>query len=148
MHNRPMGAWGTDPFDNDDAADFSASVRGTAGAEALADSCATTCSAVLTEDGVELGTAAEAIAAAVVVGVAAGADDALVSSPYGPGAGACRLLAQLPAAQFGALRALAATALDRIFDERDNEWYDEWQDSGELDDIRSVLEPVRAALRR
>lgn len=143
-----MGAWGTQPFDNDDAADFAGELRDAVDADAVGGICEGACHRILTDSPLELGQVAEAIAAAVIVGVAAGADEALVRTPYGPGPHAGELLATLPAVRLAALVSLASAALDRALDPRDNEWFDEWLDSGELDEVQAVLEPVRGALGR
>lgn len=143
-----MGAWGTGPFDNDDAADFSAELREVADADEANEVCSRAFRRVSTAGYPEVSEVSEAIAAAVVVAVAAGGNAELLVTPYGPGTRASGLLAQWPTAQFGLLKALASAALDRILDpEGENEWTELWQESGNLDEAQAALEPVRAALR-
>lgn len=143
-----MGAWGTGPFDNDDAADFSAELRDVADADEANEVCSTAFNRVSTASYPEISEVSEAIVAAVVVAVAAGGDADLLATPYGPGTRASGLLAKWPAAQFGLLKALASAALNRISNpEGDNEWTELWQESGNLDEAQAALEPIRAALR-
>jgi hypothetical protein len=143
-----MGAWGTGPFDNDDAADFSAELRDVADADEANEVCSRAFQRVSTASYPEISEVSEAIAAAVVVAVAAGGDADLLATPYGPGTRASGLLAQWPAEQFGLLKALASAALDRILDPGgENEWVELWQESGNLDEAQTALEPLRAALR-
>ena len=143
-----MGFWGKGPFDNDDAADFSAELRDVPTADEVGEICATSFRVVQDASYLEPVDAAEAIAAAVVVAVAVGADELLLSTPYGPGTRASGLLTLWPAAQLEALKFSAFAALQRTLDdERDNEWIDGWQEAGELDEARAALEPLRSALR-
>lgn len=108
-----MGAWGPQPFDNDDAADFAGELRDAGEADAVGGICEDACRRILTDSALELGQVAEAIAATVVVGVATAADEALVRAPYGPGPPRRRAAGTLPAVRgVSQVRCGAAAGVD------------------------------------
>jgi hypothetical protein len=114
-----MGAWGTGPFDNDDAVDFAASLddlepehRADAIREALADAAAET-------DYLERDTGGAAIAAAALV--AAQSPD---GDPVDPVHGPQQTVPQLPAD----LRPVAVQALTRALADN-SELFELWTDA-------------------
>lgn len=119
-----MGAWGTGPFDNDDAADWRYLLLDGGGPEVV-------------EAALRSGSGAEAVAAAAVVGLAHGAtvdvpDDVVEW-----------LGAQDPA-DLTALAGAAVVALDRVLD--GSELAELWREAGDdswEDDVRGLADDLR-----
>lgn len=118
-HDSPVTAWGTGPFDNDDAADFAASLddlepeqRADAIREALAEAAGQT-------DYLERDAGGAAVAAAALV-AAQQPDGDPVDSAYGPK----QTVPELPEE----LRPVAVQALTRVLAD-DSELHELWSDS-------------------
>ena len=123
-----MGAWGADPFENDDAADWRYLLLDGGGTEVVA--------AALADPSEEGETAACAVAAAALV--AAGVD-LQVTLPDD-------MVGWLAAQDHVALRALAplaVTALDRVL--AGSELRELWDESG-VDDWHAVVQGLRDGL--
>lgn len=135
-----MGSWGTGPFDNDDARSFVDDLVELPAPEARA-ALASTLRAVVDIDG-DLGIIEvnEAIAAAAMV--AGLVEDALPEDDYAIG----RWADVEPPELDEELRQLALSALDRVGDPDDNEWYQVKDETDELEDALAALEPYRDAL--
>ena len=129
-----MGAWGTGPFDNDDAADWSADLEN---ADDPAHLIEETLSLVVdAEDAVEAPVAHQAVAAAAALaaGLAAGLD---VDPDYGP-----KDITVPPTPE---LAALGVRALDRVT-APDSEWRELWEESGEPGAALASVARIRTAL--
>jgi len=135
-----VGAWGTGPFQNDQATDFVLDLRdlGTAGAVAAAIDGAL--NAVTTASGyIHVPEMDAAVAAAALVGRIAGGPD--------PGSAAVtELLGALTLDAPPTLRLSALAALERAFEPVDNEWYDVWAEQYSIATLRAELLPYRHAL--
>jgi hypothetical protein len=99
-----VGAWGTGPFENDDAADWRYPLVDGAGPEVVAEAL----DAVAAEETADAATASNAVAAAAVV--AAGLGDEAVDVPQDVRA----RLAAIDASAWPPLAARAVSALDRV----------------------------------
>jgi hypothetical protein len=131
-----MGAWGTGPFDNDEAADFAGGLddlsedkRADAVWEALT-------RAVEEADYLDGDDAAVAVAAAALVAAQCPGGDE-VDSVYGPK----ESLPQLP----DDLRSLAAVALDRVLAD-DSELKDLWEEAGNAEQWHEDIARLHQAL--
>lgn len=132
-----MGAWGHGPFDNDAALDFLGECDGTgdpAGAVRAAMEAVTGAEGYL--DG---SVVSDAVAAAVLVAVRAGA-------PRPEDVNATEWLDANPFDADPSLVALGRAVLARAFEERDNEWWELWDDAGAVADVRAALAPYAAVL--
>lgn len=129
-----MGAWGTGPFDNDTAADWSADLENADDpAHLIAETLTLAADA---EAGVDADVAHEAVAAAAALagGLAAGLD---VDPHHGP-----KDLSVPPTPE---LAALAVRALDRVA-EPGSAWRELWDEAGEPEDALAVIDRLRTAL--
>jgi hypothetical protein len=131
--------WDVGPFDNDAAADWSATFDEADEATRLETLEETLTAAADETEYLDSDTAFEALAAAAVV--ASQLDGPAIDSTYGPdfltGPDTLKVPAHLPA--------LALRALDRIVAD-DSEWWDQWDEQDQLDDAIATLAPIRAAL--
>jgi hypothetical protein len=134
-----MAGWGDGPFDDDDAADFLGDLADGEPADA-ADAVAAVLGTVIGVGGyVESAEMSRALAAAAVVALS------LDPSLPTPSSLPRRWVAALPPAG-AALVAAAAATVERAFDPADNEWFDRWDETGRLDEVRRRLAPYRALL--
>lgn len=137
-----MGAWGTGPFDNDDAGDFLADLE-----EADTDERVNLIRQTLTnvadhEDYLEISDGQSAIAAATVL-VAQLSPAALPASVEVPA-----FLSESAGIEVASdLAALAVRALNRAMGQQ-SEWRSEWEDAGEWPTIVEVTTRMRDALSR
>jgi hypothetical protein len=134
-----MGAWGTGPFENDDAVDFLGDLRDGTPVE-IEQRLNEVFELVLQlDEHVELREMSVAVAAAALVAIWSGA-------PRPSSRGITELLASI---SFGAdddQRAQAARVFARAVDARDNEWYAHWAEAGSINEVRDGLAPYRDAL--
>lgn len=130
-----MGSWGSAPFDNDDASDWSYEVLDGGGPEAVASALRE----VVIDDPPELPDAAAAVGAAALV---AGALGVTVDLPD-------ELAAWLSSADRDSLRGLApeaVVALDRVLDDSElGELWDETGDDEWRDATRRMRDGIAAA---
>jgi Domain of unknown function (DUF4259) len=130
-----VGAWGSGPFDNDDAADFVEDLQGvaTAGlAQRLPAALA------LPEGYLQMDDASVAVAAAALVAASNGM----------PGAGLAPVAELIQPGTVPAddqIRAQARAALSRVNGD-ESEWRDLWADSGSLAEAVGVLNSIRLYL--
>ena len=136
-----MGAWGSGPFDNDDAADFAGDLSDLTDSGLIVALLADALLAVTAADGyIEAPEMTRAIAAAAVV--------ALFAQPGLP-TPPCIDRSWLDSAGVSPsemLRNQAAHVLARAFEPQDNEWNDLWAEAGLVDEVRAGLAPYQAAL--
>ena len=134
-----MVTWDVGPFDNDTAADWSATFDEADEATRLEMLEETLTAAADETEYLDADTAFEAIAAAATVASQLGGPP--IDSTYGPdfltGPGMLKVPPDLPA--------LAVRALDRILAD-DSEWRDQWDEQDQLDNATMTLVPIRAAL--
>ena len=135
-----MGAWDTDPFGNDSAADWCGDLDDAAPADRVKFIRAALTDAAEEDDYLDVDTASVAIAAAAIVAAMRPGGPA-VDSPYGPEFLADGARIELP----DDLAALAVRALDRITGD-DSEWDELWGESDSYADATVALDTVRAAL--
>ncbi|WP_109505637.1 DUF4259 domain-containing protein [Nocardioides speluncae] len=131
-----MGAWGTGIFDNDHAADWSASLE--EAADPLAFLSETLTDAADEKDLLDLHVASAAAAAAAVVASTL-PDGPPVDPKHGPEG------LELP--DLSELALLALRALDRISAD-DSEWRDLWDEVGQLTEAQDHLDTVATALQQ
>ena len=134
-----MGTWGTEPFDNDTAADWAGDFE-----EAAVDARPALIREALTaaadaEDYLDADDAMVALAASAVVS-AAQPNGPQLDDNYGPDATAREGLVL-----DDSLRALAVRAVTRVLG-ADSEWRELWEEAGEFDEARTALEPILSAL--
>ncbi|MGH3360852.1 MAG: DUF4259 domain-containing protein [Nocardioides sp.] len=129
-----MGAWGTGPFDNDDAADWSADLENADDPAHLIEE--TLALAVAATDHLQVDVANQAVgaAAALASGLAAGLD---VDPSYGP--------QDITVSPTPELASLAVRALDRVT-ARDSEWRELWEESDESAAALASVARIRTAL--
>jgi uncharacterized protein DUF4259 len=140
-----MGAWGTGPFDNDDAADWCGTfneIHPDDRAEFLRE----TLTEVATWDGVlELPDGAAAVAAAAII-VSLMPSGEPITSAYAPDFLREGGTVELTPAD----RRLAVRALDRVVGDK-SEWREEWAEGGGPDDANPafvLVAQLHAALQR
>ena len=96
------------------------------------------CFRVLSASYLELPAVCEAIAAAVLLAVRAGAPAPLeLSNVYQMSP----LVLGTPSNMTPDLRRLALDVLDRSLLEKDNEWYERWDEAGLIGNVEAVLKP-------
>ena len=134
-----MGTWGFGPFDNDTAADWAGDLDEAAPSARPALIRDALTSVVKATDYLDGDDAMSAIAAAAVV-AATRPGGPQVDTSYGPDADT---IASLDLDD--QLSTLAAQALARVMDE-ESEWRELWEEAGEFDDARRVLDGILAAL--
>jgi len=130
-----MGAWGTGPFDNDDAQDFVLDLADAPESELdrrLSEALA------LDPGYVEGPDASIAVAAAALVAIGAG-----MAPPESPTVSEFVGSRSVPATE--ALRGAARTALDRVASE-DSELWELWQDAREADRVLASHQAIRQHL--
>jgi Domain of unknown function (DUF4259) len=134
-----VDTWDVGPFDNDAAADWSATFDEADDATRVEMLEETLSAAADETEYLDSEDACEAIAAAAVVASQVGGPS--VDSAYAPefltGKGSLDVPPHLPA--------LALRALDRIVAD-DSGWRDQWDEADQLDDAVAELAPIRAAL--
>lgn len=136
-----MGAWGSGPFDNDDAADFLGDLSdippSSSAIAVLGDALLTI---TVADDYVEAPEMSRGVAAAATVSV--------LTKPALPGPSQLApdwLSAAAPLVS-DQLRATARSTLDRAFQPEENEWLELWAEADLVEDVREALAPYRAAL--
>jgi hypothetical protein len=134
-----MAAWGTGPFENDDAVDFLGDLRD--GNLVEIDERLTEVFQIVLEvdDHVDAREMSVAVAAAALVAIWSGA-------PEPSNRGVRELLASIPFGADDEQRTRASQVLARAADPRDNGWYEAWAEAGSIDDVTSALAPYRDAL--
>ncbi|HLL67238.1 MAG TPA: DUF4259 domain-containing protein [Micromonosporaceae bacterium] len=135
-----MGAWGTGPFDNDDAADFSAELDEADPTDRANLIRSALQAAVDTDDYLDVDTGGRAVAAAALV-AASRPGGTPIEVSYGPEFLALDQPLDLP----DDLVELARQALDRVRAE-DSEWRELWEDSTESDDALANLRTLQESL--
>lgn len=135
-----MGAWGSGPFDNDDAADWSGELNDAEPGERVEMIRAALTRAAQEDDYVELDTAHVAIAAAAVV-AAQRPEGTPVESVYAPEFLTGGEDLDLPEE----FTELAIRALDRVVSD-ESEWREQWEDADELSEALAALVPLREGL--
>ncbi|KAA2260976.1 DUF4259 domain-containing protein [Solihabitans fulvus] len=135
-----MGAWGSGPFDNDSAADWSNELDDAEPEQRPTLIHDTLAEAVNEDDDLDIDVACAAIAAAAIV-AAHRPGGPVVQSAYAPDFLASGELLDLP----DEYADLALRALDRVFQE-DSEWLNLWEEGGGLAEVTEALAPLRAAL--
>ncbi|MBJ7472676.1 MAG: DUF4259 domain-containing protein [Solirubrobacteraceae bacterium] len=134
-----MGAWGIEPFDNDDAMDFLGTLEDSSDAAAM---LATALDLDPAVDELDAPDAAEALAAAAVVAVLKTGEtvDGVPENETGR-------IAALPVSPTVAaeLASAAQAALDRMV-QPDSELLALWDEVGEAEEWKATLLPIRAAL--
>jgi hypothetical protein len=135
-----MGAWGTGPFDNDEAADFSAELDEADPTDRANLIRAALQAAVDADDYVDVDTAGRAVAAAALV-AASRPGGTPIEVSYGPEFLALDQPLDLP----DDLADLARQALDRVRAE-DSEWRELWDDSEDTDDALANLRSLQESL--
>jgi len=136
-----MGAWGSGPFDNDDAADFISGIAKTTNPGVVAAVMGDAMLAATASDGyIEAPEMSRAVAAASVV--------ASLRSPTLPMPSALNesWLTALGLVPSDRLVREAASVFVRAFDTNDNEWYDLWADAELVDEVRDQLGPYASAV--
>jgi hypothetical protein len=129
-----MGAWGSGPFDNDDAADFTSELAEVADPGVVVVVLGDALLAISANDGyIEAPDMSRGVAAAAIVAVLASA-----TVPKAPELDESWLnaLAVVPSKQ---LLTEAAAVFRRAFEVDDNEWYELWAEAGLVDDVRDRL---------
>jgi Domain of unknown function (DUF4259) len=136
-----VATWDVGPFDNDTAADWSATFDEADDATRLEMLEETLTAAADETEYLEADAAFEALAAAAVVASQLGGP--AIDSTYGPdflnGPVQLRIPKSMPD--------LAVRALDRIVAD-DSGWRDMWDDEDQLDNAIATLAPIREALAR
>jgi hypothetical protein len=134
-----MAAWGTGPFENDDAADFLGDLR--AGTPVEIDERLTEIFELVLDVDERVGVRemSVAVAAAALVAIWSGAPE-----PSNPGVR--DLLASIPFGTDDEQRNRAARLFARAAERHNNDWYDSWADAGSIDDVTAALAPYREAL--
>lgn len=132
-----MGAWGAGPFENDDGADFLYLAEANP-APAIADAFARVAS-LPAQEPADTTVAAYAVAAAALVAAA----------HSGTPSGALddddqEWIESHPFAVTGELRAAARAAIERV--RHNSELIELWDEAGAIDDVRSELDAILAAL--
>jgi hypothetical protein len=135
-----MGAWGTGPFDNDDAADFSAELDEADPTERANLIRSALEAAIDPEDQLEAETADRAVAAAALV-AASRPGGTPIEVSYGPEFLALDEPLSLP----DDLVALARQALDRVR-ATDSQWRELWEDSSEAEVALAGIRSLRDSL--
>ena len=134
-----MGAWGSGPFDNDDAADFSEDFDDASAADRPELIRAALQDVVGVVDYLDGDAANVAIAAAAII-ASQRAGGQPVDTAYGPTS-----LSGEGDAVLADFASLAVQALDRIVGD-DSEWRELWEEGGEADEALEVVAGVRARL--
>lgn len=130
-----MGAWGSGPFDNDDAADFVADLIGMAAAGRAQQLRA----ALTLPDGyLQVDDASMAVAAAALIAASNGMQ---VTGP----AAAEELIQPGTVPVDEQIRALAGAVLSRVSGD-ESEWRDLWAEAGSLAEVTDVLNNIRLYL--
>lgn len=136
-----VGAWGSGPFDNDDAADFLGDLSEIPPSGAAIAMLGDALLAVIAaEDYLEAPEMSRGIAAAATVSVL-GNPELPSPSQLDPD----WISAAGPLVN-GQLRDTARHALDRAFEPEANEWLELWTEAGLVREIREGLVPYRASL--
>ena len=136
-----MGAWGSGPFDNDDAADFITGIADMTTPGLVAAVIGDALLATTASDGyIEAPEMSRAIAAATVVAILHTA-----GLPIPPALNQSWLDA-LGLVPSGLLLSEASRVFGRAFDANDNEWFDLWADAELVDEVRERLAPYASAL--
>lgn len=136
-----MGAWGTGPFDNDDAADFAGDLSDLAGSDVAAAVLGDALLAVTAADGyIEGPEMSRAIAAAAVVAIFA------KPSLQAPSPLEQSWLSSIGLDPSDSLKAEAARSLTRAFEAEGNEWHELWAEAGLLEEVRAKLSDHVAAV--
>lgn len=137
---RRMGAWGEGPFANDDAADFLGDLNGLQSEVEMTGALLEPCRRVLTAGYLESPAVCEAIAAAVLLAVRAGAPAPLeLTNVYQ----LTPLALGTPPIMTPDLRRLALDVLDRSLLAEDNEWYELWDEAGLINGVTATLKHYR-----
>lgn len=131
-----MGAWGTEPFDNDDAADFCGDLDDLSSADRPEAIRAALVEAIEETEYLDLSIGSVAVAAAAIV-AAQRPGGIELDEDYGPD----EPIPRLP----DAFVPLAAQALDRVLAD-DSEIRDCWGDSADSTEWADRIEQLRAAL--
>jgi len=129
-----MGAWGSGPFENDDAMDFVGALAGAPASETLPRLAR---ALSLPEGYVESPDGSTAVAASALVAARRGYE---ITDPT-----ASALLADRPFEPDAALRASAVTALGRVAAE-DSELMELWDEAGGRDAVEAVYRDIRSFL--
>jgi hypothetical protein len=136
-----MGAWGSGPFDNDDAADFAGDLAELTEAASVVVVLGDALLAVTGGEGyIEAPEMGRAVAAAAIVAILA-----RPSLPM-PSALDQSWLDSVRVAPSELLRTEADAALTRAFQPENNEWHELWADAGLVDEVRGTLAPYASAL--
>ena len=137
-----MGAWGSGPFDNDDAADFAGDLSEVNDSDQVLAQLESVLVTVTAGEGyLESPDVSIAIAAAVIVAMFD--NPSLPTSSYLDST----WLASVRTPTSEEIRTLALGALTRAFQPEDNEWFDLWDEGGLVEEVRANLEPYTVALR-
>ncbi|MGN6607143.1 MAG: DUF4259 domain-containing protein [Jatrophihabitans sp.] len=136
-----MGAWGSGPFDNDDAADFAGDLGELDDWSAVSVELQRAMSAVGAGGYIEVSQMSEAVAAAALVAILDGYEGG--ASAYRPSS---EWLAAMRGGVTAAQRRMAADVLKRAFVPADNEWFELWDEADAVDDVRGSLEPYSSHL--
>jgi hypothetical protein len=131
-----MGTWGTGPFENDDAADFSVDLADAVPADRIEMLRAALRRAADNTGYLEIDDAQAAIAAAAVV-AAWSAGHAVDGAPELPDLGSVVMPADLVSS--------ALHALDRVAGPN-SEWRSLWGEGGDMNDVLAELARIRMAL--
>jgi hypothetical protein len=136
-----MGAWGSGPFDNDDAADFAGDLADVTDSALVVALLGDALLAVTAGDGyIEAPEMSRAVAAAAIVAMFAQR-----SLPTPPSIEQS-WLDSVRVSPSDLLRAEAAQVLTRAFEPENNEWHELWVDAELVDEVRATLAPYRSAL--
>jgi len=136
-----MGAWGTGPFGNDDAADFADDVWDEGDTDRILAHLADALTAVTDAEGyVEAPEMNRALAAAVLVALFA--ETTLPTPPEVDQS----WLDSIRAAPTDQLRNLAAQTFRRALEPENNEWYELWAEADLVEEVRDHLTPYSSAL--
>jgi hypothetical protein len=128
-----MGAWGSGPFENDDAADWRYLLLDGGGPEVVADALR----AVLAAGGTGITAASNAVGAAAVVAAGLGVADLQIPDDVG------ERLAAIDAAAWPPLAPEAVRALDRVLTESElRDLWDEADDSAWSAETRALRDGI------
>ncbi|MFG1997857.1 DUF4259 domain-containing protein [Spirillospora sp. NPDC048911] len=131
-----MGAWGHGPFENDAAYDYLADLRD-GGTTAVPDALRRTLTAFLASQTVEAKSADQAITAAALIAMRAGAAASVSGTVQD-------FLESHPFAWDDEMRTLASKAFTHALEAENNEWLEIWEDSAGK--VAQELEPFRQAV--
>ncbi len=136
-----MGAWGSGPFDNDDAADLAGDLSDLTAASAVAAMLDDALVAVTSTDGyIEAPEMSRAVAAAVIVAIFA---DSGLPTPTALDPSWIAAVREVPS---DPVRTQAARVMTRAFQPQDNEWHELWVEADLLDEVRTSLTPYATVL--